>query len=111
MCRNALVVDDSLTARTVLKHQLNQLDVIVESACDGSRALELLKNHTPDVIFLDHIMPGLDGFEVLEQLKINWWTRSIPVVMYIHRPHHNTPAKPDPWAPSVSSPKRYPTSN
>ena len=52
--KNALVVDDSLTARTVLKHRLNQFDVILESAADGSLALELLRDHTPDVIFLDH---------------------------------------------------------
>jgi CheY-like chemotaxis protein len=80
--RNALVVDDSLTARTVLKHQLNRFDVVVESASDGSHALELLRSHTPDVIFLDHIMPGLDGFQVLQLLKKNQFTKGIPVVMY-----------------------------
>jgi CheY-like chemotaxis protein len=71
-----------LTARTVLKHQLNQFDVVVESACDGSHALELLRSHIPDVIFLDHIMPGLDGFQVLERLKKSQSTKGIPVVMY-----------------------------
>lgn len=80
--KNALVVDDSRTARLVLKRQLNQFDVVVESACDGRQALELLHGHTPDVIFLDHIMPGLDGFEVLERLKSDDETRGIPVVMY-----------------------------
>ena len=80
--KNALVVDDSRTARTVLKHQLNQFDVIVESASDGSHALELLRSHVPDVIFLDHVMPGLDGFQVLQLLKKNQITRGIPVVMY-----------------------------
>ncbi|MEM8562959.1 MAG: response regulator [Pseudomonadota bacterium] len=80
--RNALVVDDSLTARAVLKHQLDQFDVVVESAKDGSHALKLLRDHTPDVIFLDHVMPGLDGFQVLERLKADNSTRRIPVVMY-----------------------------
>jgi CheY-like chemotaxis protein len=80
--KNALVIDDSRTARTVLKHQLNQFDVIVESASDGSHALELLRSHVPDVIFLDHVMPGLDGFQVLQLLKKNQFTKGIPVVMY-----------------------------
>lgn len=80
--KNALVVDDSLTARSILKHQLNQFDVVVESAPDGNHALRMLRSHTPDVIFLDHVMPGLDGFEVLQRLKADKATRRIPVVMY-----------------------------
>lgn len=80
--KNALIVDDSLTARSVLKHQLNQFDVVVESSPDGSHALKMLRSHTPDVIFLDHVMPGLDGFQVLERLKADNATRRIPVVMY-----------------------------
>lgn len=80
--KNALVVDDSMTARSVLKHQLNQFDVVVESAPDGNHALKMLRSHTPDVIFLDHVMPGLDGFQVLERLKADSVTRRIPVVMY-----------------------------
>lgn len=80
--KNALVVDDSLTARSILKHQLNQFEVVVESAPDGNHALKMLRSHTPDVIFLDHVMPGLDGFQVLERLKADSATRRIPVVMY-----------------------------
>ncbi|MEM8659800.1 MAG: response regulator [Pseudomonadota bacterium] len=80
--KNALVVDDSSTARTILKHQLGQFDVTVESAHDGSHALKLLRSHKPDVIFLDHVMPGLNGFEVLQRLKADNSTRRIPVVMY-----------------------------
>jgi CheY-like chemotaxis protein len=82
LAKLALIVDDSRTARAVLKHQLNQFDLIVESACDGNHALEILRDHIPDVIFLDHIMPGLDGFQVLQLLKDNQTTRNIPVVMY-----------------------------
>jgi CheY-like chemotaxis protein len=82
LSRLALIVDDSKTATALLKHQLNQFDVIVESASDGNLALEMLRDHQPDVIFLDHIMPGLDGFEVLQLLKNNHLTRGIPVIMY-----------------------------
>jgi CheY-like chemotaxis protein len=55
---------------------------MVESASDGAEALQLLQNRQPDIIFLDHIMPGMDGFQVLAQLKNNPLTRAIPVVMY-----------------------------
>lgn len=78
----ALIIDDSATARTMLKYKLNKFDVMVESAADGFEALQLLQSHQPDVIFLDHIMPGMDGFQVLQQLKSNPLTQAIPVVMY-----------------------------
>ncbi len=80
--KNALVVDDSSTARAVLKQRLSRFDVVTVAASDGKHALDMLRSHTPDVIFLDHVMPGLDGFEVLERLKGNRSTRGIPVVMY-----------------------------
>lgn len=84
LAKNALVVDDSRTARMVLKSQLSQFDVTVESAPDGGQALDLLRDHAhaPDVIFLDHVMPGLDGFQVLARLKKDQSTKNIPVVMY-----------------------------
>lgn len=78
----ALIIDDSATARTMLKHKLNKFDVVVETAADGIEGLQILQTRQPDIIFLDHIMPGMDGFQVLEQLKINPLTQSIPVVMY-----------------------------
>jgi CheY-like chemotaxis protein len=80
--KSALIIDDSATARTMLKHKLDKYDVMVESAVDGFEALHLLQTHQPDVIFLDHIMPGMDGFQVLEQLKSNPVTQAIPVIMY-----------------------------
>ena len=80
--KSALIIDDSATARTMLKHKLHRFDVMVESAADGFEALHLLQTHQPDVIFLDHIMPGMDGFQVLDQLKSNPLTQAIPVVMY-----------------------------
>ena len=78
----ALIIDDSSTARTMLKHKLNKFDVVVETAGDGYEALQILQTHQPDIIFLDHIMPGMDGFQVLQQLKSNPLTHTIPVVMF-----------------------------
>jgi CheY-like chemotaxis protein len=80
--KTALIIDDSATARSVLKHQLTKLGLEVLSAESGESALQLLKTDHPDVIFLDHVMPGMDGFEVLESLKNQDSTESIPVIMY-----------------------------
>ncbi len=83
--KKALIVDDSKSARLVLKRMLIEfaLDVdTVESAID---ALAYLKDHQPDVIFMDHMMPGMDGFEAIKHIKINPDTAVIPIMMYTSR--------------------------
>lgn len=80
--KTALIIDDSPTSQAVLKRLLKDIDFQVDTQKSGDEALLFLQSHTPDVIFLDHIMPGLDGFQVLRQLKANPATRDIPVVMY-----------------------------
>ncbi|HHJ18287.1 MAG TPA: response regulator [Gammaproteobacteria bacterium] len=78
----ALVVDDSAVARklitAILHHEALQVDV-VESA---EAALEYLTEQIPDVIFMDHTMPGMDGFEALKAIKANPETSMIPVMMF-----------------------------
>ncbi len=78
----ALIVDDSATARFVLARMLRQLEVNILQASSGEAALSLLQTEIPDIVFLDHIMPGLDGFQVLKSMKSNPSTAFIPVVMY-----------------------------
>jgi len=79
----ALVVDDSRTALATLGRMLVSHGMRVESAESGPEALDYLRrNAMPDVIFLDHMMPGMDGFETLVALKSESRTASIPVVMY-----------------------------
>jgi CheY-like chemotaxis protein len=83
--KKALIVDDSKSACLVLKRMLKEfaLDVdTVESAID---ALQYLENHQPDVIFMDHMMPGMDGFEAIKHIKINPKTAVIPIMMYTSR--------------------------
>jgi CheY-like chemotaxis protein len=80
--KTALIIDDSPTSQAVLKRLLKDIDFQVDTQKSGEEALLFLQSHTPDVIFLDHIMPGLDGFQVLRQLKSNPATYDIPVVMY-----------------------------
>lgn len=80
--KHALVVDDSRTAQIALKSQLEEHELVVELAASGEEALEFLERHSVDVIFMDHVMPGMDGLQALAAIKRNPRTATIPVMMY-----------------------------
>ena len=61
--QKALLVDDSKSARFFLRNLLQKNKIEVDMAESGEAALEYLKSHRPDIIFMDHLMPGIDGFE------------------------------------------------
>jgi len=83
MRRSALIVDDSRVATVTLKRMLEPHHIAVETAESGEEALEYLRsNMPPSAVFLDHMMPGMDGFEVLGLLKKDARLASVPVVMY-----------------------------
>jgi len=81
MSKTALVVDDSKSARFALRKFLEGFDYTVAVAEDAHQACQRLVGWRPDVIFMDHIMPGIDGFEALRMLKSDPETSSIPVVL------------------------------
>ena len=54
----------------------------VDTAESAEAALEYLNSHRPDVIFMDHLMPGMDGFEAVSAIKNNPATATIPIMMY-----------------------------
>jgi CheY-like chemotaxis protein len=82
MSKTALIVDDSPLARHVLGQLLAEYELTADAAPSAEAALEYLKQRRPDVIFMDHLMPGMDGFEALEAIKANPATATIPVMMY-----------------------------
>ena len=83
MAKSALVVDDSRVALAALSRMLKDHGLSVETAESGSEAIDYLRmNLYPSVIFLDHMMPGMDGFETLRALKGDPRTNKVPVVMY-----------------------------
>ena len=82
MSKVALVVDDSRVARHVLSELLADHGVLADTAESAEEALDYLKHSRPDVVFMDHMMPGMDGFEALEAIKANPATATIPVMMY-----------------------------
>jgi CheY-like chemotaxis protein len=78
----ALIVDDSRTAREALARVLRQHHIRVEMAASAEEALEILIRERPDVIFMDHLMPGMDGFQAVRAIKDNPATATIPIMMY-----------------------------
>jgi CheY-like chemotaxis protein len=80
--KRALIVDDSKSARVFLSRILEKYEIDVDSAENAEAAIEYLGHHRPDVIFMDHMMPGMDGFQAVQAIKNNPRTATIPILMY-----------------------------
>jgi len=76
-----LIVDDSRTAIAVLKKTLEPTGYSIISAPDGEEGIEMAKLHQPDLILMDVIMPGLNGFQATRILRKEPVTQSIPIVI------------------------------
>ena len=80
--KRALIVDDSKSARLFLARILEKYEIDVDNAENAEAAIEYLTSHRPDVIFMDHLMPGMDGFQAVQAIKNNPLTATIPIMMY-----------------------------
>lgn len=78
--RRVLVVDDDATIRRVLTLNFEAEGYEVSVAADGDEAKEMARSIHPDVVILDVMMPGSDGYSVLEELRSSPQTDDIPVV-------------------------------
>jgi CheY-like chemotaxis protein len=76
-----LVVDDSRTVVHGLRSVLEQDGYYVMEAYDGMTAIELAKAHQPDIILMDVIMPGLNGFQATRKIRKDPATHSIPIII------------------------------
>lgn len=84
--RNALLVDDSKVARFALSKLLEGRNMEVNMAGSAEEALDFLRqNNRPDVIFMDHLMPGMNGVEATKAIKGNPDTAGIPIIMCTSR--------------------------
>lgn len=80
--KSALLVDDSKVARFSLGKLLEKINLKVNMAESAEDALDFLKcNDKPDVIFMDHLMPGMSGVDAVKELKVNSETCNIPIIM------------------------------
>lgn len=80
--KHALIVDDSKSARLMLQRMLKNASLSVDAVESGEEAIDYLKQQHPDIIFMDHMMPGMDGLETTRSIKSNPATQNIPTVMY-----------------------------
>lgn len=79
--KKILVVDDEKHIVRLVEVNLQRAGYEVVVAYDGVQALDVVKREKPDMIVLDVMMPRMNGFEVLKNLKANPETQEIPVIM------------------------------
>ena len=80
-CRRLLVADDDPNVVDMVRQLLEGEPCAVDAAADGREALKVIAERPPDAVFLDLLMPGLDGFSVLEELQADPGRRDIPVII------------------------------
>ncbi len=76
-----LVVDDDEDIRTVVSHNLEGEGYVVLTAEGGDEAMEIVKAQRPDLVILDIMMPGRDGYDVLAEIRGDPETADLPVVL------------------------------
>ena len=79
--KTILFIEDEPTLQKTAGQFLEGEGYDIKSALDGEIGLQLAKNEKPDLILLDLILPKLDGFEVLKELKKDEVTKNIPVII------------------------------
>jgi len=82
MAERILIVEDELVLRETLTYNLVKEGYAVSAAADGRRALELVQEDAPDLVLLDIMLPGLDGFEVCRVIRKE---HTVPIIMLTAR--------------------------
>ena len=81
MARKLLLADDSITIQKVVELVLTEEDFEITSVSNGEDALNAMKSFKPDIVLADIEMPGIDGYQLCEQIKQNPETARIPVIL------------------------------
>lgn len=80
--KTVLIVDDQEDARVFVETVVSEVgDLNILIACDGESALETVQSQVPDLVVLDVMMPGMDGFHVFYRLRQEEATAKVPVIM------------------------------
>ena len=78
---SVLIIDDSKTMVAALGKMLRENHFTIFEALDGEAGLEVLRVNKPDLIFLDIILPGISGFDVLRRIRRSTYVGKIPVII------------------------------
>lgn len=79
--KTILLIEDDNTVSSIYKAKLEAENFKVIIAPDGASGLAIIKKEKPNLVMLDVILPGLDGFTILEEAKKDKSTKNIPVIM------------------------------
>ncbi|HEY4715121.1 MAG TPA: response regulator, partial [Candidatus Paceibacterota bacterium] len=80
--KKILIVEDDQFLSRMASKKLKENGYEVSVASDSNQAFEILKSQTPDMILLDLLLPGTDGFELLAKFKQNEKTKKIPILVF-----------------------------
>jgi diguanylate cyclase (GGDEF)-like protein len=80
-----LVVEDDQAIRRILEYQLQKADYRVLTAEDGRQGLEMVREHHPDLVLLDVMLPHMDGHEVCRQVRLDYKISQTPIIMLTAR--------------------------
>ena len=81
MAIKVMIIDDSNTIRRTAESYLKQAGYDVYTAADGFEAMSMITDHAPDIIFVDIMMPRLDGYQTCQLIKNNKKYKDTPVIM------------------------------
>ena len=81
MAKNILIIEDDKFLRELIAQKLRKEDYEISEAFDGEEGIKKVKEEKPDLILLDLILPGIDGFEVLSKVKEDPVLAQIPVII------------------------------
>ena len=79
--KKILIIEDDKFLRELISHKLSGEGFAVSEAVDGEEGVKKTKEDNPDLVLLDLILPGIDGFEVLSKIKEDPKASSIPVII------------------------------
>jgi DNA-binding response OmpR family regulator len=82
MPETILIVDDELTTVQLVKMVLKKQGYRVVTAANGPEALRIADDLLPDLMLLDIVLPGMDGFQVCQYIRKNTRTAKIPIIMF-----------------------------
>ncbi|MFA5500703.1 MAG: response regulator [Candidatus Omnitrophota bacterium] len=93
MAKKIMLVDDETELRDLVAMRLKSFGYEVCAAANGDEAMILLDDTIPDLILLDVMMPGKDGYEICNEIKTNEKTSHVPIILFTAKPEQKEKLK------------------